>query len=102
MPVTIIDLATAQDWVNEWRTKPPKPLAKGHLITGASLQQLLNTNDVVSVRAYMGVDENGEQKLCFVGVDADGNDLIDENEGYNIYASETSCPNICDINSPLY
>lgn len=37
-----------------------------------------------------------------VAVDANGNDLIDEKSGLYIYDFTQACPNICDINSPLY
>ncbi|MEL1248478.1 hypothetical protein [Flavobacterium helocola] len=95
-----ITLDEAKEWTTSWRTNPPKDLAKGHLIPGEALSELLATEGVVNVRAYMGVDEKGTQKLVFVGVDADGKDLIDDN--HLIYDKSTPCPSVCDTSSPLF
>ena len=95
-----ITLDEAQKWATSWRTTPPKDLAKGHWIPGEALTELLATEGVVNVRAYMGVDETGTQKLMFVGVDADGKDLIDDS--HLIYDSTQPCPKNCDPTSPLY
>jgi len=95
-----ITLDDAKNWAKEWQTNPPKDLAKAHLIPGEALSELLATEGVVNVRAYMGVDETGTQKLMIVGVDDDGKDLIDEN--HLIYDKTNPCPNVCDPSSPLY
>ncbi len=94
-----ITLDEAKKWATSWRTNPPKDLAKGHLIPGKALLELLSTKNVVNIRAYMGVDENGIQKLMFVGVNEDGNDLIDED--HLIYDHTNPCPKSCDPLSPL-
>lgn len=95
-----ITLDVAKAWATSWRTNPPKDLAKGHLIPGGALTELLATEGVVDVRAYMGVDETGTQKLMFVGVDSNGKDLIDDN--HLIYDNTEPCPKNCDPTSPLY
>ena len=95
-----ITLDEAKKWTSSWRNNPPKDLAKGHWIPGEALTELLATEGVVDVRAYMGVDETGTQKLMFVGVDADGKDLIDDN--HLIYDNTEPCPKNCDPTSPLY
>lgn len=95
-----ITLDEAKTWAKSWRNNPPKALAKGHLIEGEALTELLGTAGVVNVRAYMGVDGTGTQKLMFVGVDASGNDLIDAK--HLIYDKTQPCPSCCDTNSPLF
>ena len=95
-----ISLSDAKNWVKSWRTNPPTELAKGHLITGEALSELLATEGVVDVRAYMGVDESGTQKLIFVGVDEDGKDLIDDT--HLIYDKTCPCPTFCDPTSPIF
>lgn len=100
MPDYTITLDEAKDWTTSWRTNPPKDLAKGHLIPGDALRELLAADGVVDVRAYMGVDSTGTQKLMFVGVDANGNDMIDNNN--LIYDNTEPCPKNCDPTSPLY
>ena len=95
-----ITLDEAKEWATSWRTNPPKDLAKGHLIPGEALSELLETEGVVNVRAYMGVDTTGTQKLMFVGVNNDGKDLIDAN--HLIYDNTQPCPKNCDPTSPLY
>jgi hypothetical protein len=97
MPNYIIPLADAEAWAKSWQTNPPKPLAKAHLIPLDVLTELLAIPEVVNVRAYMGVDTTGMQKLMFVGVDGNDNDMTD-----TIYSGTMPCPQTCDITSPLY
>jgi hypothetical protein len=94
-----ITLDEAKNWAKKWRTSPPKELAYAHLIKGEVLSAILAAENVVDVRAYMGVDENGDQKLILVGVDANGKDLIDAN--HLIYDRTNFCPPGCDASSPL-
>ena len=79
---------------------PTKRFSKRSLDSRRSLSELLATEGVVDVRAYMGVDETGTQKLMFVGVDADGKDLIDDN--HFIYDKTQPCPAKCDPSSVLF
>jgi len=97
MPSNNIPLADAKAWAKSWQTTPPKPLAKAHLIPLDVMQQLINTAGVVNVRAYMGVDTSGVQKLMFVGVDVNGKDMT-----ATVYSGTQPCPNCCDTTSPLY
>ncbi|MBC5833444.1 hypothetical protein G6N05_00960 [Flavobacterium sp. F372] len=97
MPNYIIPLSDAEAWAKSWQTNPPKPLAKAHLIPLDVLTELLVIPEVVNVRAYMGVDTTGMQKLMFVGVDRNENDMTD-----TIYSGTMPCPQTCDITSPLY
>ena len=97
MPNYIITLAEAEDWAKSWQGTPPKPLAKAHLIPLEVLTELLALPEVVNVRAYMGVDSTGTQKLMFVGVDGNDNDMTD-----TVFSGTVPCPNCCDTNSPLY
>jgi hypothetical protein len=94
-----ITLEEAKSWAKKWRTSPPKELAYAHLIKGEVLSAILAAENVVDVRVYMGVDENGDQKLILVGVDANGKDLIDTN--HLIYDRTVVCPPGCDASSPL-
>ena len=88
MPNYIIPLADAEAWAKSWQTNPPKPLAKAHLIPLDVLTELLAIPEVANVRAYMGVDTTGQQKLMFVGVDGNGNDMTD-----TIYSGTSPCTN---------
>ncbi len=97
MPNYIIPLTDAEAWAKSWQTNPPKPLAKAHLIPIEVLTELLALPDVVNVRAYMGVDTSGIQKLMFVGVDGNDNDMTD-----TVFSGTHPCPDSCDPNSPLY
>ncbi|MGK4567509.1 hypothetical protein [Flavobacterium sp. 3HN19-14] len=96
-----IPLATAQDWAKRWRTNPVSSV-KAFLIPEEDTVQLYNEPEVANVRAYMGVDPKGGAHLMLVGVNADGEDLIDEGKGWYIYDFTKPCPNTCDPSSPLY
>lgn len=74
-----ISLEQATSWIKTWRNNLPKEPAKAHLIAKQALLDVMEPDDVVAVRAYLGVDDDGLQKVILVGVDANGKDLIDEN-----------------------
>jgi hypothetical protein len=97
MPNYIIPLTDAEAWAKSWQSNPPKPLAKAHLIPLVVLEELLAIPEVANVRAYMGVDTSGQQKLMFVGVNGNGDDITD-----TIFSGTQPCPDTCDPNSPLY
>lgn len=96
-----ITLAKAQKWATKYRLDPSNTI-KAYLIPEADIKQLYAKTDVVDVRAYMGIDEEGIQKLMLVGVDATGNDLIDSKSGHYIYDFTAPCPTMCSVNSPLF
>jgi hypothetical protein len=96
-----ISLKTAQDWARTWRSNPENKV-KAHLIPQIDVKQLLAEDKVVDIRAYIGVDEEGKNKLMLVGVDIDGNDLINEEKGQYIYDFTRPCPDTCAFESPLY
>ena len=62
MPNYIIDLSDAESWGRSWQTAPPKDLAKAHQIPLEVLNGLIETPDMASIRAYMGVDSGGIQR----------------------------------------
>ena len=99
--VNTITLQTAQAWAKKWRDTPGATV-KAHLIPQIDITQLMNEKDVVDIRAYIGIDDNGENKLMLVGVDANGNDLIDDANEQYIYDFTKPCPTTCNVTSPLY
>lgn len=101
MAENTITLQQAQEWATTWRSNPSNTV-KAHLIPNLDITQLLNETNVVDVRAYIGVDENGINKLMLVGVDINGNDLIDDTNKQYIYDFTKPCPSTCDVDSPLY
>ncbi len=101
MPKNTIDLATAQEWARAWKANPDTSV-KAHLIPQVNITQLMESQGCQDIRAYLGLDDNGEAKLMMVAVDENGNDLIDESQGHYIYDFTTPCPLDCDVNSPLF
>lgn len=102
MAKNVIPLDEAQNWAKIYREKNPNSVI-AYLVPGIDFTQLLQEKDVVDIRAYVGIDpESGLQKLMLVGVDANGNDMIDAQNGYDIYDFTQPCPNKCDVKSPLF
>ncbi len=101
MPQNTITLETAQAWATNWRSNPANTV-KAFLIPQINLTSLLAQRDTQDVRAYVGIDDQGKHTLMLVGVDANGNDLINAAEGQYIYDFTLPCPETCDVNSSLY
>ena len=111
MATNTIPLATAQEWAKTWR-KLEGNYNKHHelkafFIPGIDFEEMKKEIGAVDVRGYLGVGDDGSgdgivEHLMLVGVDAQGNDMIDESEGWHIYDFTRPCPTTCDENSPLY
>lgn len=101
MAENTITLEQAQKWAQNWIDNPSKDI-RAFLIPEIDLSQVMADESTVNVRSYLGIDDNGNCKLMIVGVDVDGNDLIDDEAGQYIYDFTQGCPKNCDINSPLF
>ncbi len=101
MPQNNIPLETAQNWAREYRKNPANTVF-AHLIPRINLVQLLACPDGNDVRAYIGIDDYGQQKLMFVSVDASGKDLLDDKKGQLVYDNSAMNPPNGDICSMLY
>jgi hypothetical protein len=101
MAQNTITLAQAQAWATKWRSNPANTV-KAHLIPEVDISQLLAEPGIANIRAYIGIDDNGTNKLMLVGVDADGKDMINDATGQYIYDFTRPCPADCDNTSPLF
>jgi hypothetical protein len=94
----------AIDYAASWRTLGEDKLGtdffKGFLIPMEDLTQIINKG-CCNVRVYIGVDSDGGKHLLLVGVDEDGVDLINYNDGYYVYDFTEVCPDKCDETSVL-
>ena len=99
-----ISLETAQDWANRWKevqNNNKTPQITAFLIPGIDVSQALKPEKAVDVRTYLGIDETDIPRLIIVGVDKNGNDLIDEANGYYIYDFTLPCPRYCNDSAPF-
>lgn len=105
MAENTISLATAQDWAARWKNKEGSynrhHELKAFWIPGVDFTQVMKEAGAQNVRAYLGVDESNVEKLMIVGVDADGNDMIDESKGQYIYDFSEPCPSTCNKKAPF-
>jgi len=100
-----ITLETAQDWAARWKRQEGSynkhAQLKAFWIPGIDFTQVMAETGVENVRAYIGVDENEVEKLMIVGVDEEGNDMIDDEKGWYIYDFSEPCPNKCNMKAPF-
>lgn len=94
-----ITLEEALKWIKNWRTNLPQEPAKAHLIQKQAFLDVMAPDDVVAVRAYMAIDDKGVQKVILVGVDANGQDLTDDN--HILVDKSYPCPPDCGVESVL-
>lgn len=107
-----ISVQQAIDWCQRWKGNGSRFLnensLKAFLIPGIDVTQVLAIEGVKDVRTYFGVDSQNVPHLLVVGVDANGNDLINNEEavnvqnGWYIYDFTSPCPSLCDRKSPLF
>ena len=95
-----ITLEKAQEWASRWNSNLNVLVGvKAFKIKGYNFQQLLAQSETVDIRTYIGINDEGEPTLISVGVDAQGNDMIDEN--HHIYDFSEPCPKCCSAGNTL-
>lgn len=99
-----ISLETAQAWAARWKEMQNSgniPTITAFLIPGIDTTQALKPDEAVDIRGYMGIDSTNTSRLIVVGVNSEGNDLIDESKGYYIYDFTVPCPPSCNKRAPF-
>lgn len=98
----LIPLQTAVDWTTAWRGADPSAI-KAFRVDVKEINEILAELNTDYIRIYFGSD-NGTEKLVLVGVDAQGNDIINPMGGKisGTYDFNQPCPSTCDTASPLY
>jgi hypothetical protein len=96
-----IPVATAAIWTSRWRASNRELQLNGFLIPGVDLTEVLAERGVVNVRTYLGIDDSEAYHLLIVGVDVNGNDMVDEDLGQYVYDFTSPCPPMCGAPSPL-
>lgn len=95
----VIPLIQAQEWAAKWQECNS---LKAFLIQKDNIDSILAAGGgAVNFRGYLGLDDDGDPVFMLVGVDANGNDIIDEKEGYYVYDFNDPCPRTCSSGSPL-
>ena len=110
-----ISLNEAQRWAKRW-SKEEGQYNKHHhvhafLIPKKDILEVL-VEGIDAVRAYIGVNDKGVEKLMIVGTKLDPltgiyEDMISEGDGVNkeadtIYDFTEPCPTACDPESPMF
>jgi len=109
-PVDTIELTDAIRYAKRWRKEEGTYYTHNELhaflIPKEDFQGIL-TEEIDAVRGYLGVDDNGFEKLMFVGTKYDEVtqtfiDLLPGKEAGNyIFDMTRPCPNACDNSSEL-
>lgn len=105
MAQNTITLQEAQAWAQNWNDKKLDFFSRDDLKAFSIDQQIimdaLAPVGVVGIRTYLGLDDNLTPHLMIVGIDVNGNDVINEQSGYHIYNYSAPCPQqSCSSSSP--
>lgn len=104
LPPNAIALSTAVDWVTRWRATTTNPPVKGFLIPQLDISSAMKESGFEDIRAYMGIELKANlpvYHLLIVGVDVDGNDMVDPEKNEYVYDFTSPCPAICSATGPL-
>ena len=99
-PEQAVELDVAKEWIANWQNNEEVDRAsvKAYLIPYQDIAYIQKEQGWVNYRAYNGITGEGEFKLLIVGVDEEGNDLVDYNTGDYVYDMTTPCPSVCSLN----
>ncbi len=101
MPENVITLDVAQAWAKNFNSNPDILLGiKAFTIPGINLKNVMAPG-VVDVRTYFGINDENSPVLMMVGVDKNGNDMIDDKKGLYVYDFSKPCPQFCNAVAPF-
>lgn len=92
-----IPLKEAAEQTRRQRGRRPTEPGDVGAFTAKAVRELLEQPGCVGMRYYHGRNAKGERSLLLVGVDADGNDLVDGIVLNDIYP----CPPFCSDDNAL-
>jgi hypothetical protein len=92
-----IPLNEASKMTANYRTSAPTGAPLGGFFGKNALQQMLNQQNCIGMRYYYGEKDDGTPVLVLVGVDTNGNDLV---EGA-ILEWSNPCPPFCGNSNAL-
>lgn len=105
MSTNVIPLNEAIIEAANWRMLAQQKLGNEDFVKAFTIPMVDFTQIVaegaVQLRAYLGESANGEKKLLFVGVDSNGDDMIDYDKNQFVYDFTHPCPPMCRTGSPL-
>jgi hypothetical protein len=99
MAVNTIPLPEAEVWQANWiaseslANDPSK--IRSFLIPIADLQQVINEMGVANARGVLGITPEGEYKFMLVGVDNNGQTMVNPIQGQHVYDFTQPCPPDC-------
>jgi hypothetical protein len=85
----LIPLQEAAGLTAAYRQNHPGQI-QGFLFGKTNVEEILNQRGCVSVRSYLGQNPDGSLELIVVGVDANGNDMLDK-----VLDRSHKCPPLC-------
>lgn len=81
MPRNTISLSQAQTWADNWNNNKVSYLKENDLkafkIPKQVIEDVTASSEAIDIRTYLGLDKDSKPHLMIVGVDSNGNDLID-------------------------
>lgn len=103
-PQNVLPLQEATDQAANWRELANNAFGTGY-IKGFKLSMVnftqIQDSGADSIRVYLGVTNDGEKRLLMVGVDSNGDDMIDYDNGQYVYNLTTACPPGCGTANEL-
>lgn len=94
-PPKAIPLSTASKWTEMWRKREEKQNINGFFIPMIDIDESREEYGIDNMRGYLGIDDDGVSHLLLVGVDKNGNDMIDESKEQFVYDHTLPCPQQC-------
>jgi len=105
MSRNVIALNEAIDEAANWRALAQRKLGNDDFVKAFTIPMIdfaqIKAEGAVGLRAYLADSATGEKKLLIVGVDRNGDDMIDYDNNQFIYDFTTPCPPMCREGSPL-
>lgn len=99
MSVNTIPLPEAEVWQQNWISTTSQAFdpmkLKSFLIPLEDLKQVIDEMGVDNARGVLGITPEGEYKFMLVGVDDNGQTMVNPLLGQHVYDFTQPCPPVC-------
>lgn len=98
LPKHAVSLDDAKTWISNWQNRNDinGMSIRAHIIPVQDVNDIFNKDKgFEQYRGYNAITDQGEFKFLMVGVDSNGNDIVNYEDGFYVYDMTTPCPSVC-------
>ncbi|MFP3834187.1 hypothetical protein [Chryseobacterium sp. SIMBA_028] len=105
LPKHAVSFEEAKRWIIRWQVKELTSglEIKAHMIPSKDVFDIFyKDKGFENYRGYNAIDDDGVYKFLMVGVNSEGYDIVNYDNGDYVYDMTTPCPSVCSKGKPWW